>query len=75
MLRSSAPNSAVDVAKPDLKLCPEYLLGSKPAKKVYFFIIKATLLSEISKIYPDLSFALSIHCLSETTGQYFGLEK
>ena len=28
---SSAPDSAVEVAKPDLKLCPAYLYPSKPA--------------------------------------------
>ena len=37
ILRSSAPNSAVEVAKPDLKLWPEYLSESKPAIAVYFF--------------------------------------
>ena len=31
ILRSSAPDSAVDVAKPDLRLCPAYLWASKPA--------------------------------------------
>ena len=38
MLLSSAPSSAAEVAKPDLKLCPEYLFGSNPAIAVYFFI-------------------------------------
>ena len=54
ILRSSAPNSAVEVAKPDLKLCPEYFFESNPAIAAYFFIANATLLSEISKICPDV---------------------
>ena len=54
IFRSSAPDSAVDVAKPDLKLWPPYLFGSKPDREAYFLIIKATLLSEISNIFPDL---------------------
>ena len=62
ILRSSAPDSAVEVANPDLKLCPPYLFASNPAKVAYFFIIKATLLSEISNIFPDLISQLSIQC-------------
>ena len=46
---SSAPNSAAVVAKPDLRLCPAYLVESKPALLAYFLIISATDLSEISK--------------------------
>ena len=49
MFLSSAPDSAVDVANPDLKLCPEYFLLSNPAIDAYFLITKATLLSEILK--------------------------
>ena len=47
---SSAPNSAAVVAKPDLRLCPPYLLGSNPAYDAYFLIINETLLSDISNI-------------------------
>ena len=50
MFLSSAPNSAAVVAKPDLKLCPAYFDESNPALSVYFLIIKATDLSEISNI-------------------------
>ena len=38
------------MAKPDLKLCPEYLFESKPAIAAYFFTVNATVLSDISKI-------------------------
>ena len=48
MLLSSAPDSAADVANPDLKLCPAYFFGSKPARKTYFLIMSDTDLSEIS---------------------------
>ena len=40
ILLSSAPSSAVDVANPDLRLWPEYLLWSNPANAAYFLIIK-----------------------------------
>ena len=63
ILLSSAPNSAVDVAKPDLRLWPEYLFESSPDKAVYFFIVKATLLSDMSKIFPDL--------ISDFSSQFF----
>ena len=52
---SSAPDSAADVAKPDLRLCPPYLLASKPESNAYFLIIRATLLSEILKEWIALS--------------------
>ena len=68
---SSAPDSAAEVAKPDLKLCPPYLFGSNPDKETYFLIIKATLLSEISNNFPDLISELSIHFLTAITGVYF----
>ena len=69
MLLSSAPNSATEVAKPDLKLCPEYLFESKPAMAVYFFTVNATLLSDISKIFPDLISDFSSQFFNEITGQ------
>ena len=54
MFLSSAPDSAADVANPDLKLCPPYLFGSNPAIRAYFLIIRAILLSETENIFPDL---------------------
>jgi len=42
--------AAAVVAKPDLRLCPAYFDESKPAFSAYLLIIKATDLSEISKI-------------------------
>ena len=66
---SSAPDTAATVAKPDLKLCPEYLFESNPAIAVYFFIVKATLLSDILKIFPDLIPDFSSQFFNETTGQ------
>ena len=53
MFLSSAPNSAAVVANPDLKLCPAYLDESKPAFSAYFFKIRATDLSDISKTLPS----------------------
>ena len=41
ILLSSAPDSAADVAKPDLKLCPEKFLLFIPANSKYFFISSA----------------------------------
>ena len=75
ILRSSAPDSAAEVANPDLKLCPPYLFASNPAKDAYFFIINATLLTEISNIFPDLISQLSIHCFKARTGQKVLLSK
>ena len=69
ILLSSAPNSAADVAKPDRKLWPEYLLESNPAIAAYFFTVKATLLSDISKTFPDLISDFSIQFFYEITGQ------
>ena len=69
MLLSSAPNSAAEVAKPDLRLCPEYLFESNPAIAVYFFTVKATLLSDMLKIFPDFIFDFSSQFFSEITGQ------
>ena len=66
---SSAPDSAVEVAKPDLKLCPAYLLPSRPAKLAYFLIINATLLSEIGKILPFFVFPLASQSCKCNTGQ------
>ena len=48
------PNSAAEVAKPDLRLWPPYLFGSNPESNTYFLIISATLLSDISNTLPDL---------------------
>ena len=70
MLLSSAPSSAAEVAKPDLKLCPEYLFESKPAIEAYFFIHKATLLSDMSNILPDLISDFVIQFFNAITGQY-----
>ena len=56
MFLSSAPNSAAVVANPDLKLCPAYLDASKPAFSAYFFIIKATDLSDNLKSLPSFFF-------------------
>ena len=61
MFLSSAPASAADVAKPDLRLWPPYLFGSKPPKDAYFLIINATDLSEILNIFPFFSLDNSIH--------------
>ena len=69
MFLSTAPDSAAEVAKPDLKLCPEYLFESKPAKAVYYFTVKATLLSDMLKIFPDLISDFSIQFFNDITGQ------
>ena len=69
MFLSSAPASAADVANPDLKLCPPYFVGSKPARKAYFLIMSETDLSEISKIFPILILLKLIQSLSFITGQ------
>ena len=42
---SSAPAKADEVANPDLRLCPAYLDGFKPALTTAFFIINATVRS------------------------------
>ena len=55
ILLSSAPDSAADVAKPDLKLCAAYLPESNPANSAYFLIIKATPLSEIENILSGIA--------------------
>ena len=71
MFLSSAPNSAAVVAKPDLKLCPAYFDASKPAFSANLLMIRATDLSEISKIFPELLFTnlFLTYSLSANTGQ------
>ena len=69
MFLSSAPDSAVLVAKPDLRLWPAYFSESKPAKFAYFFIINATLLSDISNTFPELMLDWVIQSLKLLTGQ------
>ena len=69
MFLSSAPNSAADVAKPDLRLCPPYLFESNPDRDTYFLIIRATLLSDISNILPDLIYEKSIQSFNFVTAQ------
>ena len=81
ILRSSAPDSAATVAKPDLKLWPAKFLFSIPAKFRYSFINKTTdwsvnlfsvknkPLENLLKIGPDLILEISSHFLRLTTGQ------
>ena len=69
ILLSSAPISAVDVANPDLKLWPAYFVLSNPAKSAYFWIVKATVLSDILNTLPFLILACVIHSFKDITGQ------
>ena len=71
----SAPNSAADVANPDLRLCPPYLFGSKPESNAYFLIIRATLLSDISNTLLDLISEKLIQSFNFVTGQNILLSK
>ena len=81
ILRSSAPDSAATVAKPDLKLWPAKFLFSMPASFKYSFINRTTdwsvnlfsvsdePLENLLKIGPVLIFETSNHLLRLVTGQ------
>ena len=81
MLRSSAPESAATVAKPDLKLWPAKFLFSIPASFKYSFInrttdwsvnlflVKVDPLENLLKIGPDLILEISNHFFRFETGQ------
>ena len=84
---SSTPDSAADVANPDLKLWPEKFLLSIPAKFKYSLISKATVwsvnlfydnldpLENLLNTGPDLIFDRSNSFFNDTTGQYWELSK
>jgi len=87
MLLSSTPDSAAEVAKPDLKLCPEKFVLSIPARFKYSFISKATVWSlnlfsdsfeplvNLLNNAPEFILDISIHLRSEITGQYCEFSK
>ena len=82
ILLSSTPESAADVAKPDLKLWPEKFLLSIPAKSKYSLISKATVWSvnlfsdnfdpliNLLKMGPLFIFDRSSNLFNDLTGQY-----